>query len=116
IAFTVGGAVAFGRAIADLAGEIDHLAAQTGLSTDEVQGLMAVADRTSTSMSAFVGAIQTLQQKIGSHDAGLVAAARELGVSLDALKTATPYDALITMTTALRDVDDGSRQAALGAD
>jgi hypothetical protein len=116
IGLSVGAVVAYGRAMIDTAGQIQKMADATGLTTDQVQGLMAAADQTSTPIAVFSGAIAALQQKLGSGDAGLIAATKALGLSFEDLRRLSPYEAMTTYASALQGVDDQNRQAALGVD
>lgn len=116
IGLSVGAVVAYGRAMIETAGEIQKMADATGLSTDQVQGLMAAAAQTSTPIGAFETALQALQQKIGAGDTGLIAATRALGLSWAELARMSPYEAMTTYAGALQGVDDQNRQAALGVD
>jgi hypothetical protein len=115
-AFTVTAVIGFTKEVAAYAGEVKKASDQTGIATDTIQELMHIAEQTSVSFDALVNASQTLSTKMGSNDAGLQAAAKELGLSLYDLKQMSPADAMYTLAAAVGKVEDPYRQLTLAQD
>lgn len=114
-AFTIGAVVQFGREVLAAGDAIQKMADQTGLSYKEVQQLQYVAGQSGTSIESLVGAVQNLQQKLGSGDEGAAGAMSRLKINTEDFLKLPTYQQLTTMASALQGVQDPTEQAALSA-
>jgi len=114
--FTVGAVIAFGKEILETGSRIQKMAEQTGLAVDQIQRLEAIAGTSSTEMGSMVRAIQDMQEKLGSGDAGLIGGLAKLGINLDEFKKLNAYDQFIAIGDAIGKIEDPTEQAARAAD
>jgi hypothetical protein len=105
-AFTIGAVTAFAASVIDLAGDIARLSEATGLTADEVQRLLAVSNATSVPLETLTKASTNLSLAVGSRDAGLLGALRELGISFDEFARLTPGAQFDMLATAIGGVED----------
>lgn len=111
-AFSVKKLIDFGVATVQMADATQRLATQLNLSTDEVQDLQAVAVATSTPMNTLSSSMQNLQQQLGSGDAGLRKAVRDLGLEFNDLRRMSPWESYTKIADAIRGIADPLQQAA----
>jgi hypothetical protein len=111
VGLSVGAVVAFGKEIFRMGDEFQKMADKAGMGTEEVQRLAFVGDQTGVSFEGLIGASQSLAQRLGGNDAGLVKAAKDLGLNLDEIKAQSPYQQMLTLATALGGVTDQNRFA-----
>ena len=114
--FTVGSVVAFGKELLSTADAIQKMADRTGLTTDQVQRFDHIAGQTGVSLDGMVGAVQNLQQRLGSGDAGAVGALRQLGIAQQDFLRLNPYDQFMSLSSAVGSIEDPTRRAAVAAD
>jgi len=74
----------------DTAGQIIDLSKATGLTTDTIQEMQAVADQTGTDLEAFTTAAYKLGIAIAGGGPSVVKAFRALGLELEALRAMSP--------------------------
>jgi hypothetical protein len=115
IAFSVGALVQFGRSVLEAGDQIQKMADQTGLSTDEVQKFQYVAGQSGTSVESLVGAVQNLQQRLGDDSSGAAGAMAKLGVNAKAFNGLDTYAQMTTLAEGVRGIKDPTEQASLAA-
>ena len=114
----VGAVIGFGKGIIDLAGHLQDLSEQTGISAQTLSGIKSVLEESGTSVDAFAKGIFTAQKNLGqvSDESDQTAlAVKALGLNLAELRTATPERFLELITGALGKIEDPIRRSALGA-
>lgn len=104
----VGGTIAAGGALV-------NLSSKTGISTDELQRMQAVATQTGTSMETFTGAVAVLSTNIASKSREASDAIWNLGLSYTNLAEASRGEQFSGVIKALAEMDDVSRRHAAGA-
>ena len=109
--FTIDAIVGFTKEIITLGGAIKTLAIQTGVTYDEMQQLMYIADQTNTPIEALTKGIQTLQLRLGEPGSGAEAALKRLGISLEDFNKADPQKQLYMVAAALGAITDESKFA-----
>lgn len=115
IVFSARAVVDFGRAIFETADQIEKMADQTSFTTDEVQKLMFVSSQSGTKVEALVSAAQSFQQRLGSGDAGLIAAIRSMNIDLDEFNRLSTYEQIELLAEQLRQITSPTELAALAA-
>ncbi len=111
-----GSLIAFGRELLNTADALVKVADRTGLTTTEVQKLEFIAKQSGNSIEELTGAIGQMQNRLVSGDKSAVAAVKFLGVNLQALKDASPFEQMSTLATAIAKVPDPATRAALAMD
>lgn len=110
--------VSFGKQVIDAAGQLQDLAAQTGISAATLSGLKSTLEQNGTSVDAFAKGIFNAQRALGQVDeeGDLAArAVRALGLNLNELRSAGPERFLELVAGALSRVENPMDRAALGA-
>jgi hypothetical protein len=115
ISLGLSGLIEFGGHVLDTADKIEHFSKTTGMTTDEVQQLMYIADQSGTHFDTLANAVTTLEQKMGSGNKGLQAALLDLGIGFQDFLAESPYDKLLSVGEAMAKLDDSDRKAADGA-
>lgn len=115
VGFGIREVVRFGQEVLSAGANIERMTEQTGLSAEEVQRLNYVAGQSSTSIGSLVGAIQTLQQRLGDDSSGAAGAMKRLGLEADTFNKLGTYDQMIALSDALRQVTDRNERASLEA-
>ncbi len=103
--------VAWIKGIAASAAEIENLSLRLQTTTAEVQKFQAVAEATGVPVTKLTSSMQTLEEKIGKGDTGLAKAFADLGLSMNDLKDATPYELFQQVATALDKVGNSAQRA-----
>jgi len=114
-AFTVSAVVGFVKGIADAASEINETAAKTGLLTDEVQALQAIARDTDVNFSSLVSATQNLQSALGSGDEGVIGGIKALGINFAEFQSLGTYDQMLAIGRSIAAIEDPTERAAAAA-
>lgn len=115
VGVSVAGVVSFGREVLAAGDHIQKMADQTNLSIAAVQRFQFIAGQSGSSMDSLVGAVQTLQQKLGDNDKGLTGALASLNINLAAFKQLNAYEQMTTLAEAVRAVEDPTARANLAA-
>jgi len=108
--------IGFGKEIIADADALTKLSAQTKISTDWLQKFQTGLDDAGGSIQDIATGMSTLQKRLGSNDAALAAAVKDLGLSVQQLRTMRPEEQFIAIADALHDIEDPARQAAVGYD
>ena len=114
----IGGIVAFGKSVIDVADHIQDLSEQTGLSGKTLSGLKSTLEESGTSLDAFAKGIFTAQRNLGmiNDDSDQAAVAiKALGLNLNELRTASPERFLELIANALGKIENPVQRNALGA-
>lgn len=114
-AFSVGAIVAFGNKVLEAGDQIQKMADQTGLSTDEVQKFQYIAGQTGTSVESLIGAVQNLQQRLGDENSGAAGAFAKLGINAEAFNKLDTYQQMTTLGDAIKAIKDPTEQASVAA-
>jgi hypothetical protein len=117
-AFSVSAIINFGRSIVDLAGRIQDLSDQTGISAQLLSGMKSTLEQSGTSMEAFAKGIFNAQKSLGEIDSESDKAAvaiKFLKLNLDELRNATPEKMLQLVTEALAKIENPTQRATLAA-
>ncbi|HXF75904.1 MAG TPA: hypothetical protein VNN13_07405 [Methylomirabilota bacterium] len=117
-ALSVTAVVAFAKSVVDLAGHLQDLSDQTGISTKTLSGIKSTLEQSGTSLDAFAKGIFTAQRNLGlvneeSDQAAL--AVKALGLNLDELRNASPDRFLELVAAALAKIENTVQRNALGA-
>jgi len=118
VGFSVGAVVTFGKSIMTLAGQLQDLEDQTGISAQLLSGMNSLFQETGTSAQAFAKGIFTAQRNLGQINSGsdqAAVAVKALGLNLDELRNATPDRFLEQLAAAMAKIDNPVQRAALGA-
>src|SRR5262245_297321 len=81
--------VAFGKQVLDLAGHLDDLSKQTGISVQTLSGIKSTLEENGTTVDAFSKAVFNLQKNLGNVDSATDPAAKAIkafGLNLDELR------------------------------
>ncbi len=113
---SVGTIIAFGKTVLDAADDIQKMADQTGMATEEVQRLQYISGQTSTSVESLVSAAQNLQQRLGENNSGTIGAIAKLNLNLEAFTKLGAYQQMTTLADRVRAIKDPTDQAAIAAD
>ena len=113
VTLSAAGIVGFANELLRTGDELVRVADRTGLTTEEVQKLQFIAGQSGNTIDDLTGAIGKLQKNLTTGDAGAVAAVKQLGLNLDALKAATPFDQMAQLATAIEGVGDPAQRATL---
>jgi hypothetical protein len=103
-------------AIMDLGDQIQKTADKTGMNAEEVQRLSHIAQQTGSSLDTMASAAQNLQQRLGDGDAGASGAMAKLGIKAEAFLQLGTYQQMVTLSEAIRGVEDPTLRAAIAAD
>jgi hypothetical protein len=101
--------IEFGKQTIATAAEIVQLADRLGITTEQVQKLTFIAQDGGTSIDAMANAAEKLRANF--KDPKVQQAIRDLGLSVDQLKSSNPYDLLHSIGGALAEIGDKSKQA-----
>ncbi len=99
------------KSLGDAALQIENLALRLQTTTSEVQKFQAIAEATGVPIGKLTSDMQTLQEKLGKDDQGLAKAFDDLGLSMDSLKDASPFELFQQIATALNGVTDSTQRA-----
>jgi polyhydroxyalkanoate synthesis regulator phasin len=113
VTLSAAGLVGFANELLRTGDELVRVADRTGLTTVEVQKLQFIAEQSGNSIDDLTGAIGKLQKNLTLGDEGAVKAVAQLGLNLNALKAASPYDEMAQIATAIEKVDDPAQRATL---
>lgn len=113
--FTVGAVTAFAQELVGMADDIQRMADKTRMSTDEIQKLNYLSSQTSVSVEGMVSAVQNLQQRLGSGDAGAVGAMKALGINTEQFLALGPYEQFVLVAESLGKIEDPTVQASFAA-
>lgn len=116
VGFSVAAVVGFASKVLDAADSIQKMADQTGLTTSEVQKLQYIAGQSGTGIGSLVTAVQTLQQRLGSGDAGTIGAIRSLNINLDEFNHMSTYQQMTLIADKIRDIRNPTLLAATAAE
>jgi hypothetical protein len=116
ISLGVSSVVAFGRELLNTADQLVKVADRTGLTTTEVQKLQFIAGQSGNSIDELTGAIGRLQNNLISGEKSAVNAVKVLGINLDALKAASPFEQLQMIATEIAKIPDPAARAAIAID
>jgi len=114
-AFTISAVIGFAKSVADTADVIDKTAAQTGMLTDEVQALMAIAGDTGVEFKSLVSASQGLEAALGSNDKGVIGAIEKLGINFTEFKDLGTYDQMVAIGQSIASIQDPTERASAAA-
>lgn len=98
------------------AGVIADLADKTGLSTDTIQRMSAVAEQSGSSMEAMTEAAYKLGIRVASGSGSVKSAFDELGLSIRDVQALSPDQMWDVVVTALSKVEDATERNRIGTD
>ena len=113
VGLSIGAIAAFAEKVVDAGASIEKMAQQTDMSVAQVQRLQYIAGQTDTSVETLVGAVQNLQQRIGTGNTGAVRAFAELNINLDTFNKLGSYDQMTMLSDAIRGIQDPTKRSAL---
>ncbi len=108
--------VGFGRELLRTGDELVRVADRTGLTTDEVQRLQYIAGQSGNSLDEMTSAVGRLQNGLVTGDKSAVAAVKALGLNLESLRAATPFEQMEQIATAIGKIPDPASRAAIAMD
>jgi hypothetical protein len=106
--------ISMGKSALESAGKINDLAGKTGLSTDAIQRMQAVANQTGTTVEAFTNATFKLGVNISEGLSKARKAVEDLGLSYTDLKNQKPEEQFATVVKALEGVDNQQERNRIG--
>ena len=109
------GLLAFGKQVIDLAGHLQDLSEQTGISAQTLSGIQSVLEESGTSVDAFAKGIFTAQKNIGQGSNEVKKAIQDLGLDFNQLRAASPERFLELVAGALGSIEDPITRNTLGA-
>lgn len=116
VAFSIGAAVQFGKALLDDAGALVDLNAKTGVSIEQLQRFAFVGKQANVSVEDFAQASFKLGVALEGGDKSVVKAVERLGLSYVKLRQDSPDDQWNTTVAALERVTSETERNRLGVD
>ena len=105
-----------GKEAFETADHLQKLHEQTGISVEALQNIQDVAERSGVSLQSVAGAVETLQQRLGSGNKGAAAALDELGLSFDKIASEKPEQQFADIARAMGELKDPLDFARVGAE
>jgi len=118
VGLSITAVVAFGKSVVNLAGQLQDLSDQTGISAQTLSGIKSTLEESGTSVDAFATGFFKFQKSLGDIKTGTEPAALAidaLKLNLNELRDANADKALILLTDALGKIDNPTQRASLGA-
>ena len=112
---SAGALLTFGKEVIDLAGHLQDLSEQTGISAQTLSGIQSVLEESGTSVDAFAKGIFTAQKNIGQGSEEVKKAIQTLGLDFNQLRAASPERFLELVAGALGSIEDPITRNTLGA-
>lgn len=112
--FALAEIITTGHELLEMGRQIEDLGKKTHFSTEAVQSLGFAAKQSGLSFDDVAGAAIKLQKAIGGGGSGVVAALRDIGLTLEQVRALKPEDGFRLVAERLGQVDDASRQVADG--
>jgi len=112
---SAGALLTFGKEVIDLAGHLQDLSEQTGISAQTLSGIQSVLEESGTSVDAFAKGIFTAQKNIGQGSNEVKKAIQDLGLDFNQLRGASPERFLELVAGALGSIEDPITRNTLGA-
>jgi hypothetical protein len=116
IGLSAGTVIAFGKSMLDSADSIVKMADKTGLALSEVQKLDFIAKQSGNSIEQLSGAIGQMQNRLTEGDEGAVGAVKRLGINLEQLRAASPFEQMETLAQAIAKIPDPAQRSKLAMD
>ena len=119
IAAVGGGMLAIAQKTANAGDEIQKMSLRTGISTEALSEYKHAAELSGTSLESLEKGVKRMQSTIYDAEKGLSTATdalEDLGVTSEELAGKSPEEQFEILSSALADVDDASRKAALAQD
>lgn len=113
VGLSAGAVVGFAKSLLDMGDELVRVADRTGLTTTEVQKLNFIAGQSGNNIDDLTGAIGKLQKNLLTGDQGAVTAVKALGLNLEELKSASPYEQMEQIATAIEKIPDPASRATI---
>ncbi len=113
--FSVGAVTAGVRSLVRWADDLDEVAQGIGMNVERLQQLQQVWATTGSSIEAGTKAIQTMQERLGSENAGTIGALEKLNLNWKTVKQMAPELQYDLITQKLREVTDQTEFATTGA-
>lgn len=113
ISFGAASIIAFGKSILDDADALTRLSDKTGIGTEALQRLRAVAEDSGNSLDQVTTAITQMQKRLAGDDKSAVKALEQLHLSLGALMALGPDQQFITIAKAIATIPDPAERARL---
>lgn len=110
LAFGATTIINFGREIFRAADELQKLSDKTGLSVEALQAFKVAGDEAGVTIDTIARASTQLQDRLASGDRSAVQAVKDLGLSLEDLRSMRADEQLIAISDALRGVGDSGDQ------
>ena len=110
VTFSIGAVVAFSKSIATAAGEIEKLAAKTGLSFQAVQRFQVVADAAGNSVDQLAAAVSGMQKLLVTGQS--TEALAKLGIEISKFRAMAPEQQFYTLAAAIKAVEDPALRLA----
>lgn len=110
--------VAFGKQVIDLAGHLDDLSKQTGISVQTLSGIKSTLEENGSSVDSFAKAVFNLQKNLGNVDQATDPAAKAikaLGLNLQELRNTDTETFVSKVVTALGKVENPVQRAAIAS-
>ena len=116
IAFSVQALTGFIGKVFDTASAIKDLSESLGLSTDEVQKFKFAAEQGGGSLDDVGNSIRFMQQKLVDGSKETATALDALGLKLNEVRQQSPGEALLTVTDALKDMENPAQRTTTQID
>lgn len=116
VSLGIGTLIGFGNSLLKMGDELVRVADRTGLTTTEVQKLQYIAGQSGNSLDELTGAVGQLQNRLASGDKSAVHAVKQLGINLQELRAANPYEQMAQIADAISKVPDPATKAAMAMD
>ncbi len=111
-AFSGDAVVEFAKGMLEAGHNIEKMAAQTGIGVDQVQKLQYIAGQSGSAVESLVGAMQNLEQRIGSENSGAAGAMAKLGIEMDSFNKLNGYEQMALLGDAITSIKDPTEQAS----
>jgi len=112
VAFSLGAVISFGKEVLADADALQKLHDKTGISVEGLQLMRIAGDDAGVSLDSMASAVTMLQKKLGSGDAGAVAALNDLGISVEQFIKLDGAAQMAALSDAIKDIDDPLRVAS----
>jgi hypothetical protein len=111
--FTVGAVVDFAKEIIDLGGTLTDLSNKTKINVESLQEIKYAVEQNGSSIEAFTGATDQMNNKLVEGTKGTQDALRQLGFTLSDLRRLAPEEAFSALADRIKEIPDPMRQTNL---
>jgi hypothetical protein len=113
---SVGALVAFGKSVIDLAGQLEDLSAQSGISVTTLSGIKSVLEENGSSLQGFTQAITKAQAALGQagdESSKTASSLKRIGLTLEEARKLSPEQFLERIAKGLASINEQNEKIAV---